>query len=635
MTFEQQVSDALERIIDARQSLADAIAATPATYTRNEWMEMCPSLSWLLVVDTEDLRSSIEKAHSISDLLDLIPNARDRTGWARLQQASKRLQLDRNDENERDIRFQWDLFCRRLEEEKTRVLNLLSNNAAVERELSEFIACSAKRATISHRKRIAESEADLGRLIYSAKVTLMDLHFCLCKALNKRKQIDQENHIRKLQEENKRRAFVLNALQAPFLDAKQLCNLATRHPMSLTERDVELAYSWARFPQSKYELRRMLSARRAERAALELYWDLYGYSKDLSISQLERSGIALWRHADIDCGAYLVDVKNSRESFSSERRSYWSGANSNSSPRFYSEHCVPAFKQDRKGSEVVISGFLSEYEQSPESSYTTVIWLGEFTLSQLASICTEFDSKHLMVSLADRESATLLPPWIFEYPTKAYFNRDVSCEKAMEPRVRDALPIENSNRIAPALLLLGGFESSHIDDSLQTEYNHLMRRLSGPGRLVRSRLFLHVLDRFASNLRNDLPFPAQSLRDLLFWNDSSLPLALYDPLQTVSTLIETLAAVDAACRQETSRFLSLRLRGLNILQGRKPDGSWQTIYAYCGGRLPNKVKCGQYPIFLGRDEPCPKCHHLICSECGFCSKICKPLQQHDLRHEVK
>jgi hypothetical protein len=93
-----------------------------------------------------------------------------------------------------------------------------------------------------------------------------------------------------------------------------------------------------------WELGRCLSARLAELVALEVYRDMAAEVTDVAVSQLGGDGDN-WMLYDLTVDGRAIDVKNSRESFSSKSS--------------YSEHCVPTFKKDRNGQDVAIAGVLS------------------------------------------------------------------------------------------------------------------------------------------------------------------------------------------------------------------------------------------------------------------------------------
>ena len=98
----------------------------------------------------------------------------------------------------------------------------------------------------------------------------------------------------------------------------------------------------------------------------------------------------------------------------------------------------------------------------------------------------------------------------------------------------------------------------------------------------------------------------------------NMPLGIYDPLCTISSLITLLDTLWDAEHGLIRSFRAFRLQGLNILRGcQEEDKRWKTLIAYCGGQ-----KCGKDPLVLGACEHCRECGMLICPDCQFCSDSC-------------
>ena len=117
--------------------------------------------------------------------------------------------------------------------------------------------------------------------------------------------------------------------------------------------------------------------------------------------------------------------------------------------------------------------------------------------------------------------------------------------------------------------------------------------------------------------------------DMLFLDDNTNnPLGLYDPLLYITELINVLSEIFDNERDALKNFISFKLAGPNILQGKREEGDkWKTIIAYCGGRQlkvhENKREyttkpCLTNPLFLGASENCDECGKLICNKCGHC-----------------
>lgn len=402
-----------------------------------------------------------------------------------------------------------------------------------------------------------------------------------------------------------------DALYAPWKVVLKLEYSTKLTHLFLSENDQSLISEWS-LPDApdSYKGKAMSSARKAELAALELYCNLYGSAEDISILQVTSPKDNRWIYADIATNGRWVDIKNARTSYSS--------------PESYSEHCVPHFKLDRNNKDVSISSFISPYREDDQP----IIWLGETTLGQIERLQKQFNSQYLRVTFPKHMNNNFLPAWLFDYPPICYQDRDTALAR-----------IRSSNYVFPRKecdigsgVLANRVISSNSHGTLSSEAIKLELRIKKCG-LSRAVLFLHVLDRFCNYSLNNMLFKDAGIDKILFIADDSntkTPLSLYDPLETVSNLWNLLVDVSEKCIEEARRFNVFRLRGANILQGENPDGSWSTIYAYCGGRRKinngGTVKCGQNPIYLGKDYSCRSCGRLICHKCGFCSNECKPRQ---------
>ncbi len=389
----------------------------------------------------------------------------------------------------------------------------------------------------------------------------------------------------------------------------------------LSDDDVALCREWSgEVHPTRYEVARLESARRAEKAMYQLYSKLTADVEDLSILQRIRPADVRWKSADIRAGQQYIDIKNSRTSYSS--------------PQTYSEHCVPQCKQDRTGSDVIVSGVLSPFWAN---SSDPLIWLGETTNAIIDSLRLQFESERLQINFAKRHDKDLLPPWIFDYPKNLYVARDAL--------IRDLQSESFDWPLAPCPAMLAAFlpvSESHENNSGPVAEAALLRKMLASARVpTRPMLFLHVLDRFCLTARSGKPFPYADLHTVLFGTQSTIgtqslvaPLLVYDPMQTVSSLLGVLKTVSDGCNAAGLEFTSFRLRGMNILQGQTVAGRWQTLVAYCGGwtkRNGGPVKCGKIPLCFGQDEPCQECLNgkLICGACGFCSascSLCRPRQ---------
>ena len=416
----------------------------------------------------------------------------------------------------------------------------------------------------------------------------------------------------------KRESSALVAVKKIWEEALKVEQWANRLAEPLNENDQKLAKDWAKgHEEGGYWLDAMGSARCAELVALKLYRETYTNVEDLSILQAITPSDTRWMIADIAGDGRLIDVKNARRSFSA--------------PDSYSEHTVKKFKVDPIGTDVIISGFLSEYQKAFPCYFGEVVWLGETTKKTITALQAKFNSEYLQVNLFNK----LVPPWLFEFPIFCYSHRDFALGQVDSPEF--VLP--KGNFPIGLLLLTGHIAPTQTKDTLAQEIQMLDQLLKKNERKpTRPLLFLHVLDRFCLSIRKQELFPSSALMKILYSNDLfNIPLGVFDPLNIVKELIDVLEKVSKHCRENTMRFSQFKLAGPSILQGQNNDGKWETIYAYCGGwgKLQDtQIKCGQNPLFLGQNKPCDLCGKLICHKCGFCTKICNACAPRQKNHTL-
>ncbi|MFZ4795783.1 MAG: hypothetical protein ACOYLN_16810, partial [Blastocatellia bacterium] len=393
--------------------------------------------------------------------------------------------------------------------------------------------------------------------------------------------------------------------------------LVAQYPPTLSNDDHKLAHDWAaHYPHNDYWPRAMESARGAELAALNIYRSLYSEAQDLSILQIQAPSDTRWMVADIQTSRCQIDVKNATTSFGSKNR--------------YTEHIVRRHKKDQLGKDVVISAFLSPYRNTESSNVSekdnVVRWLGETSALDIARLKREFESRYLFLELS--EESNLLPPWMFDYPEEFYADRNQALTKIRE---NDFYFPDADYPIAVGVLAQRISKSE--ESGLQAEAYKLSQRCASHGNISRPRLFLHILDRFCRSTLDGITFPARDLRAILFpdnpgilsqVHNTATPLAVLDPVEIVYELLKVLEAVADHCRLRHYEFTSFKLNGQGIFRGKRADGPWQTITAYCGGWLPapRRGKCGATPLYLGHHQVCERCGYLICNECGTCQDRC-------------
>ena len=107
-------------------------------------------------------------------------------------------------------------------------------------------------------------------------------------------------------------------------------------------------------------------------------------------------------------------------------------------------------------------------------------------------------------------------------------------------------------------------------------------------------------------------------------NLATKPVGLFDPLHTISVLIDTLSALWTNRRVANLESLTeFELKAAGLLRARDKDKKLITVLAYCGGFIEKKGFCGHFPLIRGLHETCEACGMLKCDLCNHCSDQCK------------
>ena len=404
----------------------------------------------------------------------------------------------------------------------------------------------------------------------------------------------------------------------------------------LDTNDLLLIATWANLPNSniqevndlavlieKNELTRLWSARIGERAAIQFFSGFSRSVEDISLTQLD-SHAREWMTHDLVVDDLPYDVKNARRSFSS--------------PKSYSNHCVPEFKQlVRRGTEVAITGVLSDYltiEQVHMGATGTSTILGNVTRAEISELADWFTDRFSgLFELPALSEITFLPGWIFEYPDTYQPHRREAQKKA-SAFLREASEAGNA-KMVPAWVAAFEDDRKILAPFITRASDHLiwehLRAVDNQIGLSRRTLFLAILGSTLQQATD--PSTAYNPRDWIRWlyadrfvdhDVASHPLGLIDSEQYIRSLITTLENIWNRSRDHLSRFRRFRLTHPAILKGEDDSGDWHTLIAYCGGwrSSPPRAKCGKHPLYMGESDWCPECYHLICTACGHCSKFC-------------
>lgn len=375
---------------------------------------------------------------------------------------------------------------------------------------------------------------------------------------------------------------------------------------------------------------RVLSARAAEKAVYQFLTHLGHKTEDISIKQETNQDDKRWENYDLLTEKDAIDVKNSRAVEFDHKR--------------YVEYRVPKFKKDqsRKGNlDVVIAGVFSPnllpkeiiYPTQSGSSKNPVIQvLGMTNFQYIEGLREDFHREgrfELTFRREDYGPESFIPTWMFDYPEAAYPSRTWAVERIN--RIQwpvDQLAQANYFSPLPFILLLEKppYEGlANWQKSLVMTIGNvpLSRRLSLP------RIFLAVLTHFVNMaIANDWVaggYEPEKVKEMLFVHqkDRQHPLFVFDPLETVATLIDNLQVIWGNEHGFIRKFKSFQLVKLGIIKGRSvEDGKWKTILAYCG--TPG---CHYSPLIYGVHDPCES-GRLICPKCHSCGeKSCKYCQE--------
>lgn len=428
---------------------------------------------------------------------------------------------------------------------------------------------------------------------------------------------------------------------------KQHINCSLDQPL-LDDQDIRLAIKWwdQDLPQipsreslikdfgrkDKNNLARLLSARLAEKAAIEFY-RAYGFQvEDVSIQQVTNSKCPNWMDYDLNVDGDSVDVKNSRKS--------------QYNPNSYTEHYIRKFKHNSINQQVRVCGVFSPYLHADKLLDTStdqrnkLFILGETTLTDQLALKSEFEESELLqIELSRQSGGTtfFLPPWMFSYPKWAYKNRDDLLEKASGIAIPDTQSCKTAGINPIPLCIAAGVDLRQYwqenDLSLwEWEFFHKLSERLGRHGLSLPILFLSVLEHFLlmvtrppGNTNGYIPV---NYKKFIFDNDRlNVPLGIDDPLKTIDVLVDCLNTLWTAEHDLIRNYKAFKLQGFNILRAKSsPKGQWETLIAYCGGSR-NNAACGKNPLVLGKCKHCPICGYLICPDCNFCSPRCTRVSQ--------
>lgn len=387
--------------------------------------------------------------------------------------------------------------------------------------------------------------------------------------------------------------------------------------IELKNDDVRLAKNWTDDFSILFNKSQMLSARLAEKAAKKFYESLGYKVDDISIQQLSENNDGSWKTHDLSInGNKSVDVKNARTPLHNDK--------------IYVEHTVRKFKQDRNNRDVVIAGVLSkyivDYFNVYDKSKDSIIFLGEITRNEIDKLEKYFCKNNVDIEITN---LTAIPPYLFDYPEEFY--KDII---NLREKLKSYLNNINENTIKYfefkninliAVHLIAGMD---LPDILKSQLTHHEKslyekilKISKYKRISLPELYLTVLTDFLDKALTQQLDDSVNYKKLLEINYSNF-LSIQDPLGLLNILCSTLKKLveNKESLQILKDFDYFKFSSIGILRGRnKNDKKMTTLFAYCGGWIEGKGKCGHNHLIYGKEKTCEH-GYLICPEenCGYC-----------------
>lgn len=377
----------------------------------------------------------------------------------------------------------------------------------------------------------------------------------------------------------------------------------------------------ARSASAKFQSLVLSYARLAEKLTLDFYRRGMDISAiDVSIQQVRSGNEAdAWKTHDI-FAARAIDVKNATVFHSFKRHNY-----------------VDKFKRV-EGEDVLIAGVVSRPNMRLRSVTQHLLGLCSLTgLEQIQAAINGQPGRRQAITLSFYEQT--LPPWAFELEI---MNPDFDKLHALAMIVAWEGETVLSTGIAAGVV-----EHSSPYGKLKAPQRDIVDRFAAVVRAAghtKATVYLFALSEFIDRLLQGLDPTAfvRFFRKLLsienFSNQrvdhkrakyeiavkfgGSSCGGLYDPMGSILEGFRLLEKSGASIAQSDFAFASFNAANPHTLIGKTVEGRYVTIFAYCGGALPNGQWCNKFPLIIGERPSCPGCGKLICDECDFCSESC-------------
>ncbi len=409
----------------------------------------------------------------------------------------------------------------------------------------------------------------------------------------------------------------------------------------LTEQDKRLAFAWLPRDkrENKHEIAKMLSARTAEKIAMLFYKQYTANIADVAITQLDRQGSNWITHDLLIEGVIPVDIKNAR---------------TNTTTKSYSEHVVPKFKESRINQHVTIACVLSPYLQpefikNPETvkfNPDPITFLGETSYKEICDLEVKFSRNDIIsFGIEIRDNLKVIPPWLLDYPDNYYFHSKKCRDQlhSIDLPSGEAWKIMGINPIYSYVtngLSLPAEFKKNITTSEINFYDQILA-ITTKRKIKLPEIFLLVMTHFLISIHaeNGHAFNPEKYFNILYNincarknngpMENNNPLNVEDPLGIINDLCRTLIDlyINPISLEKVKRYREFKFSGLGLLSGRQNNSEkWSTIIAYCGGSIKNEGrKCGFSPLVVEKHKTCPKCKHLICPDCDYCSYNCSEI----------
>lgn len=389
--------------------------------------------------------------------------------------------------------------------------------------------------------------------------------------------------------------------------------------------------------ESSFNWVRMVSARGAEKLAIEFYRSLGYEVEDISSHQITNKS-KNWLKGDILIdNEKILDVKNARRT----------AINS----KVYSNFLVPKFKKIHRDdlqsftNVCIVAIFSPDLKRSnienPEkypfySQEQEVILLGDCNKPQIDSL-EKFGHSYttnLELDLSrNLKPHSYLPHWLFDYD-ESFYREQIQIIQDFQKLPDQDIPNEEELAVIDVSVfpLFIASKRKIPDSKLPYWQTKLLEILSNvpEERITLPYLFMSILQHFLIMLSCKDKFFSQKLYLEIFYPSSSYCehlLKIYDPLNSIKNFCDTLQMLWEHKRENNfEEFKIFKFNARGWLQGKtSSSGSYKTLIAYCGGKVIEKgyfKSCGFAPLVLGSNEICLDCNHLICPKCRHCSQGC-------------